>query len=72
MNCNYTYRDAVGEVTGTTLSGTTLTVTGTDLPVAANISMISFGTVNCTVDESASTATSISCILTATPMAGDW
>lgn len=72
FNCNYTYVVAIGEITGTTLSGTTLTLTGTSLPLAANVVQISFGTVNCTIDEASSSDTTIVCTMTSYPMAGDW
>lgn len=70
FNCNYTYVTANGSVTGQALDGTTLTLTGTELPTGDDLVMIKFASVNCTV--SASSDTSITCTLAADPLAGDW
>ena len=49
-----------------------LTITGTDLPLAADIDYIHFAKSNCIVNAASSSATSITCTLDRNPTCGTW
>jgi len=68
FNCEYVYVGATGLVTGQTLSGDDLTITGTNLPtsgVTVKLANSECGTVT-------ATATQITCTLTTSAAAGSW
>jgi hypothetical protein len=67
FNCDYMYVPTTAVIATTTLSGSVLTIVGTDLPT---IESITFGTVNCAV--TSSSETEIVCALDHTPLAGEW
>lgn len=64
-NCDYSFVASVGAITSYSLSGTTLTITGTSLPTtAAGIHSIVYAYSPCTVDKTSISATSTKCTLT--------
>jgi hypothetical protein len=69
VNCDYTYVPSVGAVTDQSLSGTTLTITGTNLPTTEEL-FITLGPVRCIV--TSNTDTSISCDLETNAVSGSW
>lgn len=77
MDCGFTHIPAVGSITSFTLSGSTLTVTGTDLP--DNISKIQSITIaqsSCvpqgTDEEGTLSGTEIVCTLARASVCGEW
>ena len=69
FNCGYLYVDAVGEILTQTLSGDTLTITGTNLPTTDV--KVRFANSECTGEITAS-ETEISCTLNYSAAAGSW
>ena len=67
-NCDYLYIADVGEVTSQSLSGTSLTIVGTDLPTTDFIVRIS----NSKCTSPTATPTQITCTLDVAPAAGQW
>ena len=68
FNCDYVYVDTTALITGQTLSGDTLTITGTNLPtsdVAVGLANSQCGTVTATSGQ-------ITCTLTTPAAAGSW
>ena len=70
LNCDYAYVAAVGSVTGQSLSGNVITVTGTGLPTT-DFDII-FGEQSCDTTTITATATTASCTLLGFPAAGSW
>jgi len=73
LDCDYAYIDAVGEVTSFSISGTTLAISGTDLPdTIDDIESIYFAQAECEIDESSITDTYIECDITGDQVCGDF
>jgi len=72
LNCDFTYVANVGEVTGFTFDEASkeLLITGTELPLQADIDSIMFAQSTCSV--LSSSATSVSCKLDRNPTCGTW
>lgn len=69
FNCDFAYVDTVGEITGMTLSGTSVTITGTDLPTSDFTVIVADQ--ECNVDSHSATDTEITCSLDEVPVAGN-
>jgi hypothetical protein len=69
MDCSYEYIEPTALITSYDLSGTTLTIGGTDLPTSGDIRLITFANNPCIVVSA--TTTEIVCTLPSTT-AGDW
>ena len=68
FNCGYLYGDPTGQITAQTVSGSSVTVTGTSLPTA-NVTVAVANSVCGTVTAS---STEITCTLNAGAAAGSW
>jgi len=68
FNCDYAYTATTSRITGQTLSGSTLTITGTNLPTAG----IKVRIANVGCDVQTGTSTQITCSLSIGPAAGSW
>jgi len=73
LTCDFTYIAAVGEVTSFVFDQTTskLTLTGTDMPLIADIDKVEFALSRCQIDEGTLTATNLECTLVQEPTCGD-
>jgi hypothetical protein len=73
LTCDYAYIESVGEITAFSISSTTLTITGTDLPESiSDIVSITYAQSSCTIDESSISSTSIECEIDGDMVCGDW
>jgi hypothetical protein len=69
FNCDFAYVDTVGEITGMTLSGTSVSIVGTDLPTSDFTVIIADQ--ECNSGTHAAIATEITCSLDEVPVAGN-
>lgn len=70
MNCDFAYVAPTGLVTSQALDGSTLTLTGTDLPTADL--QIDFAETTCDVSTITSDGSTVTCTLAEIPAAGSW
>ena len=67
LNCNYNYVAPIAQITSFSYSGTTLTITGTDIPSTVN--SVKFSNIDC-LSITVAAPTTITCQVTA--VAGSW
>jgi hypothetical protein len=73
MTCDYAYITSVGDISDFSISSTTLTITGTDLPESIDdIESITYAQSSCTIDESSISSTSIECEIDGDTVCGEW
>lgn len=68
FNCDYVYVDTTALITGQSISGNSLTITGTNLPVGATTVALA----NSVCGTVTATTTQITCTLTTPAAAGSW
>lgn len=66
LDCDYTYIACPADITSFSVSGTTLSMSGTNLPI--NLLSITYTNVPCTITSNG--VSSISCTLSSKPVAG--
>ena len=75
LNCDFTYKAAVGEIATATYDKDTklMKITGTKLPSKLeDIQKVTFALAECTIDKAKLTATAMECTLKKEPTCGDW
>jgi hypothetical protein len=70
LSCDYSYIAPVGEITEQTLSGFSVTIRGTELPITADITRVVIGDQDCTTGTISSSTTEVTCSLSDLPVAG--